>query len=165
MNKRALLGLIASFLIPTVFAASPDIVSSKMMTLELARDIANHALEACRKEGYQVSVVVVDRNGTTQVVFRDVFSTRFAVEMATRKANASIMSGVDSSEFRKNRPDIRPELNHLDGILMVEGGVPIRAGGALVGAVGVSGAPSGTLDEVCAHKAVNAVAERLEFAE
>lgn len=56
-------------------------------------------------------------------------------------------------------------MNHVDGLVVLEGGVPIRTGGALVAAVGVSGAPGGDNDEVCAAKAVERVQERLEFAE
>ena len=70
-----------------------------------------------------------------------------------------------SSEFRSNREDIRPEMNQVDGILVLAGGLPIRAAGFLVGAVGVSGAPGGERDEVCAQKALESVAERLDFAD
>ena len=47
-------------------AAAEDVINVKLMTLELARDIATGAVDACRKDGYQVSVVVVDRSGRTQ---------------------------------------------------------------------------------------------------
>lgn len=140
-----------------------DLVPTKLMTLELARDIAQKTVEACRAQGYQVAAVVVDRGGEPQVVFRDVYANRFNVEIATRKANTSILSGANSSELRKTRGDIRPELNHIDGIIIMDGGVVIRAGGQMVGAVGVSGAPTGVLDEACAQKGLDSVHERLEF--
>ncbi len=76
----------------------------------------------------------------------------------------NIMSGIPSSDFRKLRSDIRPELNHIRGLIVMEGGLPIRAAGALVGAIGVSGAPDGEKDEACATTALKAVEERLEFA-
>jgi uncharacterized protein GlcG (DUF336 family) len=56
-------------------------------------------------------------------------------------------------------------MNHVRGILMLEGAVAVRAGGALLGAVGVSGAPGGDKDEVCAREAVKAVQDRLDFAD
>jgi uncharacterized protein GlcG (DUF336 family) len=58
----------------------------------------------------------------------------------------SIMSGSDSGEFRAARGDIRPELNHIDGLIVMDGALPIRAAGSLIGAVGVSGAPGGDKD-------------------
>ena len=155
-----LLGIILSF---PVQAA--DVLNVKLMTLDLARDIANHTLETCRKQGYQVAVVVVDRAAVPQVVLRDVYVARFATEIAERKANAVILSGISSGEFRKNRADIHAELNEIPGVLLLQGGLPIRAGGSLIGAVGVSGAPGGEKDEACAAAGIKAVQERLDFAE
>jgi uncharacterized protein GlcG (DUF336 family) len=149
----------------SVAAPPVDVVSTRLMTLELARDIANHTLEACRKKGYQVGIVVVDRAGNPQVVLRDIYAARQTVEIAERKANATIMSGVASGEFRKNRADIRAELNEVRSILLLEGALPIRAAGSLIGAVGVSGAPGGDKDEACAAAGIKAVQERLDFAE
>jgi len=140
-----------------------DVVPSRQMGLELARDVAQGALEACREMGYQVSAVVVDRHGFEQVVFRDIYASRFTVQIAREKANAVILSGIDSGEFRRNREDIRAEMNQVEGILMLEGGLPISAAGALLGAVGVSGAPGGDKDAQCAAAGLEAVAERLEF--
>jgi uncharacterized protein GlcG (DUF336 family) len=155
-----LLGIVFSF--P---AQAADVLNVKLMTLDLARDIANHTLESCRKQGYQTAVVVVDRAGDPQVVLRDVYVSRHATEIASRKASAVILSGVSSGEFRKNRADIHAELNEIPGVLLLQGGLPIRAGGSLIGAVGVSGAPGGEKDEACAAAGIKAVQERLDFAE
>lgn len=141
-----------------------DVISVKRMTMELARDVAQASVEACRGEGYQVTAVVVDRAGDVQAVLRDVLAPRFTYQIARDKAAAVILSGVKSSDFRANREDIRMEMNHVDGILVLEGGVPIEAAGSLLGAVGVSGAPGGHLDEICAIKAIETVQERLDFA-
>lgn len=146
-------------------ASSEDVVTVRLPTLELARDIAWAALEACRKMGYQVGVVVVDRAAVPQVVMRDVYAPRFTLEIAERKANAVILSGVSTGEFAENRADILDELNLVEGVLILRGAVPIRAAGALMGAIGVSGAPGGDKDEACALKGIESVQERLEFLE
>jgi len=155
--------MLGAVLSPPLQAA--DVLNTKLMTLDLARDIANHTLDACRKQSYNVSVVVVDRDGAPQVILRDTYVSRFATEIARRKAGAVILSGVSSGEFRKNRDDIHAELNEIPGVLLLQGGLPIRAGGSLVGAVGVSGAPGGDKDETCAAAGIKAVQERLDFAE
>lgn len=157
-----LLPLLLTFATP---AAADDLVEVKRLSMEMARDIAQAAVQACRKSGYQVTAVVVDRDGLEQMVMRDTLAPRFTLQIARDKANAVILSGVPSATFRKNRQDIRPEMNHVEGILVLEGGVPIRAAGSLVGAVGVSGAPGGDKDAICAEAGVEAVRERLEFAE
>ena len=145
-------------------AAQPDVLPVKQISLELARDIAMDAVETCRKEGYTVSAVVLDRAGNVQAALRDTLAPRYTLEIAERKAGMSVMSGIDSGEFRAARSDIRPELNHIDGLIVMEGGLPIRAAGSLIGAVGVSGAPGGDKDAACAAAALRKVEERLEFA-
>lgn len=146
-------------------ATAADMVTVKRMTMELAADVARAAVEDCRKRGYQVSAVVVDRSGNPQVLMRDVLASRFTVQIAEEKANAVVLSGIASGEFRENRADIRQEMNQVDGILMLEGGLPISASGAVLGAVGVSGAPGGELDAACARHAIDSVQDRLDFAE
>lgn len=94
------------------------------------------AVEACRKDGYNVSAVVLDRAGNVQVALRD-----------TRAARGD-----------------PPELKHIEGLIVMEDGLPIRAAGNLTGAVGVSGAPGGGKNAVCAAAALQKAEERLEFA-
>lgn len=163
MRNKILFGLCLMLAVST--ASAGEIISIKRLSMELARDIADSAIVACRDQGYQVAAVVVDRDGIPQAVLRDVLASRFTLQIAEDKANAVVLSGVRSAEFRKNRSDIRMEMNHVDGILVLEGGVPIRAGGALVGALGVSGAPGGDKDEACALRALEKLQERLEFAD
>lgn len=146
-------------------AVAGDVIDVKLMTLELARDIAQGAIDACRKDGYQVSVVVVDRSGRTQIVMRDVFANQYLTQLALGKANAVILSNTSSGELRINRADIADELNLLDDLLVLDGGLPIQVAGSLVGAVGVSGAPGGDKDAACAQRGIDAVQERLDFAD
>jgi uncharacterized protein GlcG (DUF336 family) len=145
-------------------AAQPDILPVKQITLELARDIAMASVEACRHDGYNVSAVVLDRAGNVQVALRDTLASRYTLEIAERKAGMTIMSGIPSGEFLAARADIRPELNHINGLIVMEGGLPISAAGSLIGAVGVSGAPGGDKDAACAAAGLKKVEERLEFA-
>ena len=142
-----------------------DSLTVKTIGLELARDIANESIIACCKKGYQVSAVVVDRNGLLQAALRDDLASRFTLQIAQEKANSVILSGTNSGDFRKTRSDIRPELNHMDGIIIMQGGIPIEIAGSRIGAIGVSGAPGGANDELCAKQAWEALSERIEFAE
>lgn len=145
--------------------AAQDVLTVKTIGYELARDIAEATLLECRKQGYQVSVAVVDRGGNLRVAVRDDLAPRFTLEIAERKANTVIMSGIDTGGFVNSRTDIKQELNHIDGLIMMQGGVLIESGGAKLGAVGVSGAPGGDKDEACAKIALKALDERLQFAE
>lgn len=157
--------VLAAALLVTAGAAAEDVVPSRLLGLELARDIAQGAIDACRKEGYQVAVVVTDRSGDPVVVMRDVFTSKYMLELAHNKANAVVMSGLSSGELRENMARNRDEFNELDGVLLLEGGLPVQVAGSLIGAVGVSGAPGGDRDAACARRGLEAVQERLEFAD
>jgi uncharacterized protein GlcG (DUF336 family) len=147
-----------------VFGAQPDVLPVKQISLELARDIASAAVDACRRDGYNVSAVVLDRAGNVQAALRDTLASRHTLEISERKAGMAIMAGTPSGEFRAARGDIRPELNHIGGLIVMDGALPIQSAGSLIGAVGVSGAPGGDKDAACAAAALKKVDERLEFA-
>jgi uncharacterized protein GlcG (DUF336 family) len=157
--------LVVGWLVPLPSAIAGDVLPARLMALELARDIAQGAIDACREMGYQVSVVVVDRSGRDMVLLRDVFANQYTNELARGKANAVVLSSVSTAELKVNRSDIAAELNLLDGVIVLQGGLPIQVAGSMIGAVGVSGAPGGDKDEVCAQKGLDAVQERLEFAD
>jgi uncharacterized protein GlcG (DUF336 family) len=146
-------------------ASSQDVIPVKLMSLEIAADIARGAIDTCRKDGYQVSVVVVDRSARIQVVMRDVFSNQYFTRLAEGKAQAVILSNTRSGELRSNRADMVDELNLLEGVFVLQGGLPVQVAGSTIGAVGVSGAPGGDKDEACAQKGIDVVQERLDFAD
>ena len=84
-----------------------DVVSDKNIGMELARDIANETILACREDGYHVSAVVVDRHGLLRAALRDDLAARFTLEIAERKANMTVMAWTDSGQFKNARSDIR----------------------------------------------------------
>jgi len=163
--KQLTIGFLTVFATAVNTAAANDAFSIKNIGLDLANDLAAEAIRECRKKGYQVSAVVVDRNGLLRVAMRDDLAARFTLQISEEKANLAVMAGTSSADFRNRRNDIRAEMNHLDGIIVMEGALEIIAGGARLGAIGVSGAPGGDIDQACAQKALDKYAERLEFIE
>ena len=162
-EARIGLFMLCCALVPPV--AATDLVPTHLLGLDMARDIADAAIEACRKDGYQVAVVVTDRSGDPVVVLRDVFVSKYMVQLAQGKANAVTLSNSESGALRNNMARIKDELNELDGVLLMEGGLPVQVAGSLIGAVGVSGAPGGDKDAACARAGIDAVLERIEFAD
>lgn len=161
--NKTLFSVVSLALLMPLQATAEDTIEEKNIGLELARDIANESILACREKGYSVSAVVVDRHGNQRVALRDDYASRFTLQIAEEKANSTILSGLKSGDFRKRREDIRPELNHVDDMLIMVGALPIISGGVRIGAVGVSGAPGGERDEACAQKALDKLEERLAF--
>jgi len=158
------ISLLFIFLFINIAVYAKDVVVTKNIGMELARDIANEAVMVCRKAGYSVSAVVVDRYGLLRAALRDDTAARFTLEIAQRKANMTVMAWTDSGAFRDARRDIQQELNHIDGLIVMDGGVKITAAGYNIGAIGVSGAPGGEKDAACAKKALEKFNERIEFA-
>lgn len=166
MKKHITFRLLFSFLISCIGlnAHAADAVTDNSIGMELARDIANETIMACRKDGYHVSAVVVDRHGIIRASLRDDLASRFTLEIAERKADMTVMAWTNSGQFKKARSDIQQELNHIDGLIVMEGGIKILSGGSNIGAVGVSGAPGGEKDAACAVKALKKLEERISFA-
>ena len=163
--SRFILVLSAVLLMFPPLSNASDIVTVKRISPDLALEMVKTAVETCRAQGYQVTAVVVAHDGAEVALMRDVHASRFTIQIARDKANAVILSGIASGAFRDNRRDIQQEMNHVDGVLVLQGGLPIQAAGYRLGAIGVSGAPGGERDEVCASKALEAAQERLEFSE
>lgn len=151
------------FFLGSVSVNAKDVVVVKNIGMELARDITTEAIMACRKAGYSVSAVVVDRHGLLRAALRDDTAARFTLEIAQRKANLTVMAWTDSGAFRDARRDIQQELNHISGLIVMDGGIKITAAGYNIGAIGVSGAPGGEKDAACAKKALEKLSERIEF--
>ena len=138
---------------------------TKQLTPETALTAARAALEHCRKGGYQVAVAVVDRAGITQVLLRDRFGGAHTVEVATNKAwtaaSFRISTAALAAETQAGRP--MSGIRATPRVAAFGGGLPIEAGGAVLGAIGVSGAPGGDADEACAQAGIKAIADAIEF--
>jgi uncharacterized protein GlcG (DUF336 family) len=137
----------------------------RSLTPEAALKAAQAALAKCRAEGFQAAVAVVDRSGVTQVVIRDRFAAPHTVDTAQRKAQTAINFKTDTAALDREMQPGRPGagLRNMPNVVAVAGGMVIQGGGALVGAIGVSGAPGPANDDVCAAAGVKAIAEDLEF--
>jgi uncharacterized protein GlcG (DUF336 family) len=162
-NKMIALGLTGLLAVSAPAAAEEAglTVPLKRLTLETAGKVAHAAIDACRKQGIQIGVTVVDRDGLVQVVLRDTIAAQITVPISRQKAFTAVNFNAPTSQLgdRADTP-----IGRIDGLVMSPGGLPIQAGGQLLGGVGVSGAPSGKTDEACAQAGVDAVAEDLEMA-
>ena len=137
----------------------------KMMTPETALKAAQAALKKCRDDGFQVTVAVVDRSGVTQVVLRDRFAGPQTVEMAVDKAWTAVSFRTPTADVAKaTQPgSAQSGIRNRPRVAAVAGGLPIESSGALVGGIGVSGAPGGDRDDVCAAAGIGAIRDSLEF--
>ena len=146
-------------------AAEAPTFTVKMLTPETALKAAQAALGKCRTDGFQTAVAVVDRAGIVQVVLRDRYAGAHTPDMAVSKAwTASSFKQSTTSLAVETQPG-KPMsgIRQLPRVVAVGGGLPIEAGGNLLGAIAVSGAPGGDADDACAKAGIKAVADDIEF--
>jgi uncharacterized protein GlcG (DUF336 family) len=143
--------------------AQEGIVTYKSLAPDVAFDLARTALLKCRKDGYQVAVVVLDRFGAPLVTMRDRFAGIGAMDIATGKAWTAVNFSIDSGEFVKRVKDgtLSPGLAAMPKVTPLVGGLIIQAGGSVLGGVGVAGAPGGDKDEACASAGLAKISDRL----
>ena len=145
--------------------AQEAVFQTKTLTPEAALKAAQAALESCRKQGYQAAVAVTDRTGLVQVLLRDRFAGAHTPDIAIVKAWTAASFKQSTLEFGRETQAGKPMsgIRHHPRVVAAGGGLPIEAGGALVGAIGVSGAPGGEADESCAKAGIQAIADALEL--
>ena len=137
----------------------------KVLTPETALKAAQAALAKCRAGGYQVTVAVVDRMGVVQVLLRDRFAGPHTPDMASAKAYTAASFRTNTTALAEATQPGRPQsgIRNRPGVAAVGGGVMIEGGGALLGAIGVSGAPGGREDDACAEAGIAAIREDIEL--
>lgn len=140
---------------PVQLAQTPT-VPVNTLSLSAANRVAMLAVNNCAQRGFNVTATVVDRMGVTLAVARAENAGPHTVDASLRKAYTSASARNLTSEMAKNLATT-PTLADIPGFLVLAGGAPIRVGGAVVGAVGVGGAPSGLTDEMCATDAIKTV--------
>jgi len=145
--------------------AEEGIVTYKSIAPDVAFDLARAALNKCRKDGYQVAVVVLDRFGAPLVTMRDRFTPAGALDIANGKAWTAGTFTRDTADFVKGIKDgtLSAGLANLPRVTPLVGGLVIQAGGSLLGSVGVAGAPGGDKDEACAKAGLESVQDKLDF--
>ncbi len=145
--------------------ADETFVTHKVLTPEVALELAEATLKSCRKAGYQVTVAVVDRFGILQVVLRDRFAGAHTPETARRKAWTAVSFRTDTGTLEELSAAGKPisAVRFVTGALMVGGGVPVEAAGSIVAGIGVSGAPGGEADAVCARDGIESIFDKLGF--
>jgi uncharacterized protein GlcG (DUF336 family) len=143
-------------------AGAQGVVSEKNITLVLAQTIANAALEQCQSMGYKVAVTVVDRAGQALVMLRGDGAGLHTPEGSDRKAYTARTFRAPSANFVKRMLDDPAAAGSKEytRVLALGGGLPIKVGDDVVGAVGVSGSPG--KDDVCSQAGIDKVASQLK---
>lgn len=143
-------------------AGAQGVVTEKNISLAIAQTIANAALEQCQSMGYKVAVTVVDRAGLALVMLRGDGAGLHTPEGSDRKAYTARTFRAPSAAFVKRMLDNPAATGSKEytRVLALAGGLPIKVGEDVVGAVGVSGSPG--KDDVCSQAGIDKVAAQLK---
>lgn len=164
-RTRIAIALTSFLLAGSTLAAEQLTAQATSLTTAAASKVAQAALSECQKGGYVVAVAVVDRSGVPLAVLRDNLAGPHTPQTAIGKAWTAVSfrntttNLVDMSAAGKPSAGIRD----IPGVVALGGGLTISARGILLGAVGVSGAPGGHLDDACGNAGIKAIQASLEL--
>ncbi len=163
MNKLLTASALALSLIASA-ASAQAVRTEKNMSLELANQIAAATVAACAANGYAVAAAVVDRAGSVRAIQRADNAGPHTLSSSQAKAytSASAKNTTTAMMEGAQKNPAGANLVYMPGFLLLGGGVPIKVGNEVIGAVGVGGAPGGHLDEQCAMAGIAKVQDQLK---
>ena len=160
MSKSSWMVVAAMLVAANGAQGAQPVINEPTLSVDAALEIATTALASCRTHGTPVTITVLDHAGRTKVVLRDDGANLHSSEHSLRKAYTALTYAMPSGEYGKraaSNPGSAGPL-HLANITTAAGGVPIRAGNTVVGAIGISGTPGekggGGADEGCARAGI-----------
>lgn len=141
------------------------VISVQSISMAAALKLATDVMAFARTKNINIAVAVVDRSGLTLVALRDDLATEQFYDGAIDKA----WSSVNFKDSTRNLADAYKQSKEDNQLipfarktLILMGGVPLRIGESIVGAVGVAGAVSGLMDDEIARYGAERYAEMVK---
>ncbi len=159
--------VLAASVVLTILAASAacrsqGLVTQKALSDEAAFAVVLGALDKCHADGYRVSLTLLDSSGLVRIQVRGDATSPHTLEHSRKKAYTSLTFKRPSGETAKAWAAATTPPPVIEGTVAAQGGLPIKAGNELIGAIGISGAPGGERDEACAAAGIAKIADLLK---
>jgi uncharacterized protein GlcG (DUF336 family) len=164
-TRTVTISLAVGVLFATATLSSPVAaqVTVHRLSAALANEAVGAAVAACAQQGYAETAVVVDTDGVTQALLRGDGAGIHTLDSAHDKAYTSVIFRANTGALLTNPSQAISTLTaRLPHLRLVQGGVVIRIGNEVVGAIGAAGAPGGNLDEACARARLDKISDRLK---
>lgn len=170
MSRLFVVGVAVAVLGVAVGVQAQGLVTTQKLSAPLANELVGESVAACAQKGYTVTAVVVDLDGVRQAVLRGNGAPIHTLDNAFYKAYSAASLTLARKEdttravaerMGKNPPSTVPQ-TPLPNVTYAVGGVAIKAGGATIGGLGISGAPGGQFDEECARAALAKIQDRMK---
>jgi len=160
MAYRFMIATAFVMLMPYTVPAADELPKEAVLPMSMADKAIQASLDACKKDGYRVSVSVVDRAGVLRAMARADGAGPHTVDSSRKKAYTAASLRRPTTELAEliNKVPALQALREMnDQVLMLGGGLPIEIGGEIVGGIGVGGAPGAHLDDACAQAGLDAI--------
>ncbi|HEY6441366.1 MAG TPA: heme-binding protein [Acetobacteraceae bacterium] len=148
-----------------VTAGAEGLLPSHRISADLASQAVAEAVASCAKQGYSETAVLVDADGVRQAVLRGDRAGSHTLDSAYDKAYTAASFKTDTSalfERSKTVPGLSNLFTQLPHLMLFGGGIVIKVGDEVVGAIGAAGAPGANLDDGCAHAGLDKIRDQLK---
>src|SRR5258707_644868 len=138
-----------------------NVIRKHSISSELALKMVDAAIAKARELGVCENVVILDDGGNLKAFSRMDGAPILCIEMAQNKAYTALIgvSTQDFFNFIKGDPSLLAGIPTLARVAAWGGGFPIKVNGEIVGAIGISGAPTVQNDVDCATAALTLITE------
>lgn len=157
--------LLTGLVLLPMTAAAQGLLTTHRIPAELASQAVAEAVASCAKQGYAETAVLVDADGVRQAVLRGDRAGSHTLDSAYDKAYTAASFKNDTGalfERSKTTPGFANLFTQLPHLILFGGGVVIKVGDEVLGAMGAAGAPGGNLDEACAHAGIEKIRDQLK---
>ena len=133
-----------------------NVVTKHSISSDLAQKMVDEAMVKARQLGVTENVAILDDGGNLKAFGRMDGAPILCIEMAQNKAYTALfgVSTQDFFNFIKGDPSLLAGIPTLSRVAAWGGGFPIKVNGEVVGAIGLSGAPTVENDVECARAAL-----------
>jgi len=138
-----------------------NVIKKHSISSELAQRMVDEAVAKARELGVSENVAILDDGGNLKAFIRMDGAPILCIEMALNKAYTALfgVSTQDFFNFIQRDPSLLAGIPTLARVAAWGGGFPIKVDGEIVGAIGLSGAPTVQNDVDCARAALALVSD------
>src|SRR3984957_12546321 len=158
------LGRLSVLALLVLLTAAPANAQGLLATHRVSAELANEAVMAavakCASQNYAETAVLVDADGVRQAVLRGDKAGSHTLDSAYDKAYTAASFKTDTSalfERSKTAPGFANLFTQLPHLMLFGGGIVIKAGDEVVGAIVAAGAPGADLDHACARAGLDKI--------
>ena len=145
-------------------ASAQSLIATHRIPAALAAEAVTEAVAHCASQGYAETAVLVNAYEVQQATLRGDSAGAHTLDSAFSKAYTSASFKTDTTALveRSKTVPVLANLFKLPHLLLLGGGIAIKVGDEVVGAIGAAGAPGGDLDDACAHAGLDQIKDQLK---